>query len=200
MTPAASPRSVRILGWLLLGIAVAGVMEATAGILELVHLDANQRKALLGATFPYDTARAISNLDGSGKMAIWVGGAGILALLAKYFILRADTRAQVVAWAVCAAFLVGQLALMGQDSSIGLTPYADPNNDQVQQDLINDLITAPGYFLLLYSAEVAGLVLGIWAAVLLRSEDTVEYLRRRTQAQSDPDWDAMMAARRKAVP
>ncbi|MBB5874409.1 hypothetical protein F4553_007843 [Allocatelliglobosispora scoriae] len=197
MTLSERPRAVRVLGWLLIATGAVAAVQLLAGVLELRYVRANAAHAISLASITSDAERAVSNLDAAAQIAIWVGALGAIASLAAWLLVRrVDPWARVAAWITAGSVFFGQFALMGQDSSIGISPFVDSTQNQVIEDLVNSLIVAPGYFLLIYPAEVAGLVLGVWIAVLLRGEDTVEYLRSRTEAAADPDWDAVLAARR----
>jgi len=189
------PRSVALLGRLLPATAVAGLLEIIIGVVQTRRLDANSAAATVLTPFGTDVERAIANLQSSATICLWAGAATLLLAGTRFLVLRALPKATLAVWALWGVVLIGQLLLVG-DASIGLTAYTDAAGDLAREDTINSLLLMPGRWILLVPAEIAALGLLTWIFILMRGEDTIEHLRSRTEAEADPAWDAMMAARR----
>lgn len=194
------PRPVRTALFLLLGLAGFGLLQALAGWLELRHVDGNLAEITARSTSLADAMRAAEQMRGSGSLALWVGGVGgLLILVTALFYRRAFTWVRLTVVLLCVAVFFGQVLLMLQDGAIGIQPYLDQSKDLVQQDLINSLIVLPGYFVMIYPAEAAGLVLPVMIIFRMFQEPAVEFFRLRKRVTDDRVWDvADILAKRQA--
>ncbi|MEV0273804.1 hypothetical protein AB0H43_33950 [Hamadaea sp. NPDC050747] len=188
------PRSVNRLAILLTIAGLVGAAEVTIGLLQVFRLNANELAAYAAAPAASDAVhQAVANLESSAMISLWTGLAAALFLAGGALVGKALPYTRVVLWILWVEALVGNMLLFG-DTSVGLTAFTDP--DPARAALVNDLLLAPGRSLVLYSAEVIMLGLLVGIAMLLRREETVEFLKIRTEAAADPAWDAIMATRR----
>jgi hypothetical protein len=192
MRPA--PRSVTRLAVLLPAAAIAGAVEFAIGAVQLTWLSANESAALAASTAPDEVDRAIRNLESSAHASLVAGGIATLLVVGRFPVRKALPWAPLIVWIPWAGALIGNMVMIG-DVSVGLTAYNDA--DSARRALVNDLLIAPGRSVLLYSAEALMLVLLIWIAVLLRSDDTLDFFKRRDEAAADPTWDVIRASHHK---
>ncbi|GAA1769422.1 hypothetical protein [Luedemannella helvata] len=173
-----------------------GAVEVAIGAIQVRHLSANTSAALAAAPMSsIEVHDAIRNLEESAVVSMIAGGLAILLVVGRFVVRRALPVAPFIVWVPWTAALVGNL-LMVADTSVGLTAYTDPDADAARQALVNDLLIAPGRSAVLYSAEALMLVLLIWIAVLMRSDDTLVFFARRNEATADPTWDTIVALQR----
>ena len=97
---------------------------------------------------------------------------------------------------------VSHVLLILQDGTVGVQPYVDMSHNAGEEALINSLLVARGYFLLLYPAESAGLVLAVLIGWKMLQDGTVEYFQRRRRSTPDRVWDVseILAKRQNGVP
>jgi hypothetical protein len=186
----APPKSIRTISYLLLGLVAAAALEVIAGFMELRFLDSHDAEMQAKSTFLADAVRAADRMAGSATLALWAGAVGgIVFLLFRPLFLRAYVWARPVAWILVGLFFFTQILLMLQDGTVGIQPYFDMSHDLVQEKLINSLIVWPGYFLLEFPAEAAGLILPPLIVVQLLREDTVEFFGQRKKVTMDHAWE-----------
>ncbi|MCP2321558.1 hypothetical protein HDA40_000065 [Hamadaea flava] len=190
----AAPRSITRLAVLLPSAGVIGAVEVAYGLLQVFRLNANEAAAYAAAPAAAEAvARAVSNLEASAQFCLWTGLAATLLLAGGLLVRKAVPYTRVILWLLWGEALLGNLLLFG-DTSVGLKAFVDP--DPATEALVNQLLLAPGRSLVLYTAEVMMIGLLGWIAMLLRNEETVEFLKIRTESVTDPAWEALMAARR----
>jgi hypothetical protein len=194
---------VRVAGWLLLGMIAGGVLLAVAGVVETSFLKANLPVIEEKSTFLSEAMNSWGRMRDSSTFARGLGvfdAAGALLLLWPVG-LRGLGWARIAGLVYCGVAILCHVVLLVQDGAVGIHPYMDMSHDMAQEQLINSLIVAPGYFAMLYPAESLGLILPILIGWNLLQDSTVEYVQRRRKATPDRTWDVaeILAKRQKGV-
>jgi len=195
-----APKSVLTVGYCMLGLAAAGLLEFIAGWMELRHLSAHDAELHARSTFIAEAVRAGDRIAGSAELALWAGAIGcVVMLLLRPLFLRAYVWARPLTWALVSLFFFFQVLLMLQDGAVGIRPYVDMSHDAAQESLINSLIVWPGYFLLEYPAQAAGLILPVAIVLRLLREDTIEFFRLRKKVTTDHSWEVSEILEHRAI-
>lgn len=202
MTKSDQPASVRVASRLLWGLFGAGLVLVIAGIIELNHLNDNLPVVEQKSTFLAEAQRSAARMHDSASLAVGLGVFDMLGPLAFWPVIARGWRWGRLAIITFLAFVaVTHVLLILQDGTIGVQPYADMSHNLGEEKLINSLLVAPGYFLLLYPAESAGLVLAILTAWKMLQDGTVEYFQQRRRATPERVWDVseILAKRQNGV-
>lgn len=196
------PRPLRLAGLLLLGLCGAGVLLAIAGTWEKSYLAENVPKIEEESAYLAEAMRAVGRMGDSGDLAqslgiaVAIGSLAVLALVIAGF--RWSRGAAVV---FCVIVTFGHVLLMLQDGSIGVKPYTDLSHDSQQEDLMNSLMVAPGYFVMLYPGEAAGIVLPFLIGWQVMRDNAADWFQRRRKATPERVFDVteILAKRRQGV-
>lgn len=184
------PASVRAATRLLWGLLAAGLMLVIAGVLELRYLTDNLPVIEQKSTFLSEAQRAAARMHDSASLAMGLGLFNMLGALVFWPVLARGWHWGRALMLTFVAFVaVWQVLLILQDGTIGVQPYVDMSHNLGEEKLINSLLVAPGYFLLLYPAESGGLLLAIVIGWKLLQDSTAEYFDRRRRPTSDRVWD-----------
>ena len=201
--PSGRPRSVKVAIWLLWGVFLTGAMLVIAGVLELGQLNENLPVVEQKSTFLAEAQRAAGRMHDSASLAVGLGIFNMIGALVFWPVLAVGMRWGRPLILIFVSFVaVCHVLLILQDGTIGVMPYEDLSHDLAQQKLINSLLVAPGYFVLLYPAESAGLLLAIMIGWKLLQDSTVEHFHRRRRVTTDRTWDVseILAKRQNGVP
>jgi hypothetical protein len=198
------PRSVRVATWLLWGcLFAAGAVLLIAGVLELNYLNENLPIVEQKSTFLAEAQKSAGRMHDSASLAVGLGIFNMLGALVFWPVLTMGMRWGRALILIFVAFVaICQVLLILQDGTIGVLPYEDLSHDLAQEKLINSLLVAPGYFVMLYPAESAGLILAILIGWKLLQDPTVEHFQRRRRVTADRTWDVseILAKRQNGVP
>lgn len=195
-----APKSVLTAGYCMLGLAGAGLLEFIAGWMELRYLRAHDAELHAKSTFLAEAVRAGDRLADSAGLALWAGAIGcVVMLLLRPLFLRAYVWVRPLTWVLVSLFFLTQVLLMLQDGAVGIRPYIDMSHDPAQEQLINSLILWPGYFLLEYPAQAAGLILPVAIILQMMRDDTVEFFRLRKKVTMDHSWEVSEILERREV-
>ena len=138
----------------------------------------------------------------SASLALGLGIFNMLGALVFWPVLIRGMRLGRALIFVFVAFVAAaHVLLILQDGTIGVQPYEDMSHDLVQQDLINSLLVWPGYFVMLYPAESAGLILAFMIGWMMLQEPTIEHFQQRRRVTTDRVWDVseILAKRQNGV-
>lgn len=167
-----------------------GAVLVIAGVVELNRLNSNLPVIEEKSTFLAEALRSAGRMHDSASLAV---GLGIAEMLGAFVLLPLLVRGWRWGRPLIIVFLASaalfHVFLILQDGSIGIEPYADMSHDLAQEDLINSLLVWPGYFIMLYPAESAGLVLAILMGWKMLQEPTIEHFQRRRRVTTDRVWD-----------
>jgi len=197
------PGSVKDGVRLLCGLLAAGALLVVAGVMELNFLNGNLPVIAQKSTFLAEAERSAGRMHDSASLAMGLGISDIVGALVFWPVLASAMRWGRALILIFASFVaVSHVLLILQDGTIGVQPYADLSHDVVQQDLINSLLVWPGYFLMLYPAESAGLILAAMIGWKMLQEPTVEHFQKRRRVTTDRTWNVseILAKRQNDVP
>jgi hypothetical protein len=196
------PRPVRQAGLLLLGLCGSGGVLAIAGTWEKSFLAGNLAEIQDKSTYPAEAMRAVGRMGDSADLAQGLGVAVTIGALVMTGLVVAGYRwSRWAAVVFCVVVALGHVLLMLQDGSIGVKPYTDLSHDAQQEDLMNSLMVAPGYFLMLYPGEAAGVVLPFLIGWHVMRDSATDYFQRRRKATPERVFDVteILAKRRQAA-
>jgi hypothetical protein len=168
----------------------SGALLVIAGITELNHLNANLPIVEQRSTFLAEAQRSAGRMHDSASLAVGLGIFNMLGALVFLPVLLAGLRWGRALILIFVAFVAAcQILLIMQDGTIGVMPYEDLSHDLAQEKMINSLLVAPGYFIMLYPAESIGLILAILIGWKMLQDSTVEHFQRRRRVTTDRVWD-----------
>jgi len=196
------PAPVRVASWLLLGLFAVGALLVVAGVIELNFLNANLPVMEEKSTFLAEAQKSAGRMHDSAALAVGLGSINMLGALVFWPMLAYGIRWGRALIMIFVAFVaVCHVLLIVQDGTIGVIPYADMSHDLAQEKLINSLLVAPGYFLMLYPAESAGLILAIMIGWKMLQDSTIDHFQRRRRVTTDRVWDVteILAKRQNGV-
>lgn len=196
------PGPVKVAIWLLWGLFATGALLVIAGVLELNHLSANLPIVEQKSTFLAEAQRSAARMDDSASLAMGLGVVDMVGALVFWLVIAVGMRGGRALGLIYLAVVAGcHVLLMLQDGTIGVMPYEDMSHDLAQQDLINSLLVAPGYFVMLYPAESAGLVLAFLIGWKMLQDATVEHFAKRRRVNVEGTWDVseILAKRQNGV-
>jgi len=196
------PAPVRVASWLLLGLFAVGALLVVAGVIELNYLDANLPIVEQKSTFLAEAQKSAGRMHDSAALAVGLGSIDMLGALLFWPVLVYGLRWGRALILIFLSFVaVCHVLLIVQDGTIGVIPYEDMSHDLAQQDLINSLLVAPGYFLMLYPAESAGLILAVLIGWRMLQDSTIDHFQRRRRVTTDRVWDVseILAKRQNGV-
>lgn len=190
MVKSERPRSVKDGGWFLWGLLAAGAMLVVAGMAELNFLNGNLPVIVEKSTFLAEAQRSAARMQDSASLAQGLGIIEIVGALVFWPLLTAGLRWSRPLILIFAAFVaVSHVLLIFQDGTIGVQPYGDMSHNLVEEKLMNSLLVWPGYFLMLYPAESAGLILACLIVWKMLQEPTIEHFQKRRRVTTDRVWD-----------
>jgi hypothetical protein len=198
----ALPAPVRVASWLLLGLFAAGAVLVVAGVIELKYLNANLAIVEQKSTFLAEAQRSAGRMHDSAALAVGLGSFNMLGALVLWPVLVYGMRwGRALLMIFLSLVAVCHVLLIVQDGTIGVIPYQDLSHDLVQQELINSLLVAPGYFVLLYPAESAGLILAVITGWKMLQDSTIDHFQKRRKVTTDRVWDVsdILAKRQNGV-
>jgi hypothetical protein len=193
---------VRVGTWLLWGLLAVGALLVIAGVVELNYLNGNLPVIEEKSTFLAEAQRSAGRMHDSASLAVGLGIFNMVGALAFWPMLRAGLRPGRVLILIFVAFVaMCHVMLILQDGTIGVLPYEDLSHDLGQEKLMNSLLVAPGYFVMLYPAESAGLILAILIGWRMLQDSTVEHFQRRRRVNVDGTWDVseILAKRKNGI-
>jgi len=196
------PAPVRVASWLLLGLFAVGALLVVAGVIELNYLDANLPIVEQKSTFLAEAQKSAGRMHDSAALAVGLGSIDMLGALLFWPVLVYGLRWGRALILIFLSFVaVCHVLLIVQDGTIGVIPYEDMSHDLAQQDLINSLLVAPGYFSMLYPAESAGLILAVLIGWRMLQDSTIDHFQRRRRVTTDRVWDVseILAKRQNGV-
>jgi hypothetical protein len=196
------PGPVKVAIWLLWGLFAVGALLVIAGVLELNYLNANLPIVEQKSTFLAEAQRSAGRMHDSASLAMGLGIIDMVGALVFWLVIAVSMRGGRALGLVYLAFVaLCHVLLMLQDGTIGVMPYEDMSHDLAQQNLINSLLVAPGYFVMLYPAESAGLVLAVLIGWKMLQDTTVEHFARRRHVNTEGTWDVseILAKRQNGV-
>ena len=202
MVKSVLPAPVRVASWLLLGLFAVGALLVVAGVIELNYLDANLPIVEQKSTFLAEAQKSAGRMHDSAALAVGLGSIDMLGALLFWPVLVYGLRWGRALILIFLSFVaVCHVLLIVQDGTIGVIPYEDMSHDLAQQDLINSLLVAPGYFLMLYPAESAGLILAVLIGWRMLQDSTIDHFQRRRRVTTDRVWDVseILAKRQNGV-
>ncbi|HZM81298.1 MAG TPA: hypothetical protein VFC19_36695 [Candidatus Limnocylindrales bacterium] len=194
---------MRVATWLLWGLFVTGGLLVIAGAIELGHLNENLPIMEQKSTFLAEAQRSAGRMHDSAALALGLGIFNLVGALLFWPVLAVGMRGGRALILIFVAFVAAcQVLLIVQDGTIGVVPYEDLSHDLGQEKLINSLIVAPGYFVMLYPAESAGLILAVLIGWKMLQDSTVEHFQRRRRVTADRTWDVseILAKRQNGAP
>lgn len=196
------PQPVRVASWLFLGLFGVGALLVIAGVIELNYLNANLPIVEQKSTFLAEAQKSAGRMHDSAALAVGLGSIDMLGALLFWPVLAYGIRWGRALIMIFLSFVaVCHVLLIVQDGTIGVIPYEDMSHDLAQQDLINSLLVAPGYFLMLYPAESAGLILAFLIGWKMLQDSTIDHFQRRRRVTTDRVWDVseILAKRQNGV-
>jgi len=182
---------------------VTGGLLVIAGAIELGHLNENLPIMEQKSTFLAEAQRSAGRMHDSAALALGLGIFNLVGALLFWPVLAVGMRGGRALILIFVAFVAAcQVLLIVQDGTIGVVPYEDLSHDLGQEKLINSLIVAPGYFVMLYPAESAGLILAVLIGWKMLQDSTVEHFQRRRRVTADRTWDVseILAKRQNGAP
>jgi len=154
------------------------------------------------STFLAEAQKSAGRMHDSAALAVGLGSIDMLGALLFWPVLVYGLRWGRALILIFLSFVaVCHVLLIVQDGTIGVIPYEDMSHDLAQQDLINSLLVAPGYFLMLYPAESAGLILAVLIGWRMLQDSTIDHFQRRRRVTTDRVWDVseILAKRQNGV-
>jgi hypothetical protein len=172
------------------GLLAVGAALAIAGTMEINFLDSNMPMIVEKSTFLAEAQKSAARINDSASLALSLGIFNMIGALVLWPALaRAIRLGRVLIIIFVIAVAVAHIFLIMQDGTIGVEPYQDMSHNLGEQDVINSLLVWPGYFFLLYPAEVAGLILAVMIGWRMLQEPTVEYFQQHRRVTTSRVWD-----------